>query len=246
MISHYGIIAQLLQLRDIRTPTPGTPTKSLAVIPFFHMSAGISSLALPVLINCTIIILPPPFSMANFLRTVTLYKIPDLCLSPPLVILLFNDPLVKEYDLSHVASVSSTAAPLSVEAIAAFENKFPNAKLIQGYGMTETSGYFTATPGDLVGSLPRGSVGRLLGSTQLKILSEDGKEVLTGVEGELRAKGPGCITLGYLEDKKSTKELFDEEGWLKTGDVGKMDENGWLFITDRIKEMIKVVLYLNI
>jgi len=106
--------------------------------------------------------------------------------------------------------------------------------------MTETTGVIAATPHDLVKGLPKGSVGTLVSSTQVKIVGDDGKEVPTGSEGEIRAKGPQCITLGYLGDNKSSEELRDPEGWLKTGDWGKIDENGWLFITDRVKEMIKV------
>ena len=244
MVSHHNVIAQLLQLRG--TLSPGAPEKGLAVLPFFHLSGLIYTLHISILINRTIIMLTPPFSMANFLRVVAQYKISNLFLVPPLVILLFNHPLVKEYDLSHVVGVTSTAAPLSTGAIAAFGNHFPNAKLTQGYGMTETTGVLSATPHDLVQALPQGSVGRLVGSTQVKIVGADGNEVPIGGEGEIRAKGPQCITLGYLGDNKSSEVLRDKEGWLKTGDWGKIDENGWLFITDRVKEMIKVVLHLKI
>lgn len=184
--------------------------------------------------------------MLNFLRTVTLYKIRILVLVPPLVILLLNHPLVQEYDLSHVFRVNSGAAPLSTEVIAAFEKKFPHANLTQAYGLTETTACITATPHYLAGDLPKGSVGRLVGSTQVKIVGRDGKEVAKGGEGEIMVNGPQCITLGYLGDNKSSEELHDEEGWLKTGDWGKIDENGWLFITERVKEMIKVSLLLDL
>lgn len=208
MISHRNVIAQCLQIQS--SNPHGTSEKGLAVLPFFHITGLILTLHVSLFVNRTLIILTPPFSLPNFLRTITLYKISVLSLVPPLVLLLLNHPLVQTSNLMHVSRISSGAAPLSAETIAAIEKKFPHTILTQGYGLTETTGCITATPYDRGGKAPKGSVGILIGSTQVRIVDQSGKEVNTGSEGEIRVRGPQCNTLGYLADEAATTGLYYE------------------------------------
>lgn len=244
MISHRNVIAQCCQMQA--TYLPGTPEKCLAVLPFFHIVGLINILHVSLLINRTIIILTPPFSMQNFLQAIIRYKIRTLNLVPPLLLLLSNHPLVKDYhDIPLLLTrVTSGAAPLSMEAMAAFQTKFPIAKITQGYGMTETTGCIATTPQDQVEQVPQGSVGMIVGSTEVQIVDQNDEKVQEGCEGEIRVRGPQCITLGYLGDEGATEGLYDKQGWLKTGDWGWIDGNGWVFVTDRVKEMIKVRRFL--
>ncbi|KAF8450090.1 hypothetical protein BDZ91DRAFT_802833 [Kalaharituber pfeilii] len=134
---------------------------------------------------------------------------------------------VNGYDLAHLFRESIWRSASLDRGDHGFERRFPGVTLTQGYGMTETTACITATPWCLVEEhdepIPKGTVGMVVLSTRVKIVDEDGRGVERGCEGEIRAQGPQCVTLGYLE-----------------GDWGRIDEKGWLFITDRVKEMIKV------
>lgn len=108
-----------------------------------------------------------------------------------------------------------------------------------GYGMTESCSCITTTvPGD-EGYKHAHTVGKVCASTSVKIVDENGKEVPVGETGELWAKGPQ-VTMGYLGNVKATRETFDSEGYLHTGDVARIDADGRVEIVERIKEMIKV------
>jgi acyl-CoA synthetase (AMP-forming)/AMP-acid ligase II len=177
--------------------------------------------------------------MKAMLDTVTEYKIPELLLVPPILIRMVRDPIVDEYDLSFLRRFSSGAAPLSEEIIQLLKKKFPQTGFKQGYGMTESCSCITAHPPWLYDFKYAHSVGTVCASTTVKIIKEDGSEAEVGEPGEICAKGPQ-IVMGYLNNEKATKETFDEQGFLHTGDQGTIDENGIITIVDRLKELIKV------
>ncbi|KAH0602432.1 uncharacterized protein H6S33_008771 [Morchella sextelata] len=235
MISHRNVIAQCLQLQKVTTPDLN---RVLAALPLFHITGLVHILHLPLLVNADVVMLPQ-FTLPKMLTAVADYKIPEMLLVPPILIRLIRDPIVANYDLKHVKRLSSGAAPLSREVIKELENKFPWMGLKHGYGMTESCSCITATlPGDT--QFKHGhKVGKLCASTQVKIVDENGAEVPRGQPGELLAKGPQ-VTMGYLENEKATRETYDNEGWLHTGDVAVIDEDGHIEIVERIKEMIKV------
>jgi 4-coumarate--CoA ligase len=238
MISHQNVIAQCLQIQQI---TPDTHKKVLSVLPSFHITGLVHALHLPILLNAEVYMLPF-FTMPSMLSAVVAYRISELLLVPPILIRLVRDPIVDQYDLSHVTRFSSGAAPLSEEIIQLLEKKFPGTGFKQGYGMTESCSCITAHPPDKYSFEHAHKVGTVVASTTIKIIDEEGKECGVNEPGELWAKGPQ-ITMGYLDNEKATKEGFMMEGgdwWLKTGDQAVIDEEGMVRITDRIKEMIKV------
>ena len=179
------------------------------------------------------------FTMQSMLNTIVKYQISELLLVPPILIRMVRDPIVKDYDLSCVTRFSSGAAPLSEEILHELERTFPGRGFKQGYGMTESCSCITAHPPEFYDFKYAGLVGTVVASTEIKIISEDGKEVGVGVPGELLARGPQ-ITMGYLDNEEATKRTFLEGGWLCTGDQAVVDKRGLVRITDRIKEMIKV------
>lgn len=181
----------------------------------------------------------PSFTMKSMLDTVVEYKIRELLLVPPILIRLVRDPIVDEYDLSFLRRFSSGAAPLSEEIIQLLKKKFPQTGFKQGYGMTESCSCITAHPPSLYDYKNAHAVGTVVASTTVKIMKEDGTEGGIGEPGEILAKGPQ-IVMGYLNNEKATRETFDQDGYLHTGDQGAIDENGIITILDRIKEMIKV------
>jgi 4-coumarate--CoA ligase len=234
MISHQNVIAQCLQMLAI------TPTleRVLAVLPLFHITGLVHILHLPILFNAQVIMLPS-FSMPSMLSAIVKYQIKELLLVPPLLIRLVRDPIVDDYDLSHIQRISSGAAPLSKEILELLERKFPHTGFKQGYGMTESCSCITGHPPQFYAYEYAASVGQIVPSTSVKIIKEDGEEAGVDEAGEILAKGPQ-ITMGYLNNEKATRETFDTQGYLHTGDQGMINPQGLLTITDRIKEMVKV------
>ncbi|KAL5316585.1 hypothetical protein ACEPPN_015634 [Leptodophora sp. 'Broadleaf-Isolate-01'] len=235
MISHQNVIAQCLQIQQI---TPESHNKILAVLPAFHITGLVHALHLPILLNAEVYMLSS-FTMESMLSTVSTYKIKELLLVPPILIRLVRDPVVDKYDLSCVERFSSGAAPLSEEIIQLLKKKFPGTGFKQGYGMTESCSCITAHPPEKYDFKYAHRVGAICASTSIKIVDDDGKELGVGEPGELLAKGPQ-ITMGYLGNEKATRETFDKDGYLHTGDQAVFDDEGMITITDRIKEMIKV------
>ncbi|EMC95754.1 hypothetical protein BAUCODRAFT_71669 [Baudoinia panamericana UAMH 10762] len=235
MIAHQNVIAQCHQIQQI---SPSDHKRILAVLPSFHITGLVHVLHLPVLLNAEVIMLPS-FSMESMLETVCEYQIPELLLVPPILIRMVRDPVVDKYDLSFLRRFSSGAAPLSEEIIQLLQKKFPQTGFKQGYGMTESCSCITAHPFWLYDYRYAHAVGPICASTTVKIMREDGTECGVGEPGEIWAKGPQ-IVMGYLNNDKATRETFDQDGYLHTGDQGKIDEEGVITITDRLKEMIKV------
>lgn len=181
----------------------------------------------------------PNFTMKSMLDAVVAYRLPELLLVPPILIRMVRDPIVDNYDLSFLRRFSSGAAPLSEEIIQLLKKKFPQTGFKQGYGMTESCSCITAHPPSHYDYKYAHAVGTICASTTVKIVREDGTECGVGEGGEIWAKGPQVV-MGYLNNEQATRETFDEEGFLHTGDQGAIDEHGVVTILDRIKEMIKV------
>ncbi|KAK2810063.1 hypothetical protein FQN50_003257 [Emmonsiellopsis sp. PD_5] len=236
MIAHQNVIAQCLQVQQL---TPESHKKILAVLPLFHITGLVHQLHLPVLLNAEVYMLPS-FSMESMLDAITAFKITEVLLVPPILIRLVRDPIVSKYDLSHIRRFSSGAAPLSAEILNQLQKKFPGTGFKQGYGMTESCSCITAHPPDKMSYDYAFRVGSIVANTEVKVIHPDtGAELGYDEPGEILARGPQ-IVMGYLDNEKATRETFGEDGWLHTGDVGMMDREGFLTITDRIKEMIKV------
>ncbi|KAJ5290777.1 hypothetical protein N7478_000028 [Penicillium angulare] len=236
MISHHNVIAQCLQVTQL---TPEEHKKVLAVLPLFHITGLVHQMHLPVLRNADVYMLPA-FTMATMLDAVVEYQISELLLVPPIIIRLLRDPIVKNYDLSHVRRFSSGAAPLSAEVLQELQRRFPQTGFKQGYGMTESCSCITAHPVEKSTYDYAHRVGAIVANTEVKIVDPDTERELGYNEpGEILARGPQ-IVMGYLDNDKATSETFDLDGWLHTGDVGYIDREGFITITDRIKEMIKV------
>lgn len=182
----------------------------------------------------------PSFDMNSMLKTVVDNKITELLLVPPILIRLLQDPSAAKYDLSHVKAFTSGAAPIAEELLQKLENRYPGTGFKQGYGMTESCSCITMHPLEKQTYQYAHRVGTIVANTEVKILDPDtGREVGYNEPGEILARGPQVV-LGYLDNEKATRETFDAQGWLHTGDIGFMNEEGFLTITDRIKEMIKV------
>lgn len=182
----------------------------------------------------------PNFTMEGFLESIAKYKITDLTLVPSIVVRLIRDPIVDKYDLTSVQRVACGAAPLGAEVLDLLKKKLPWTGFRQSYGMTESCCCLSTHPPQYYDYKYGNNGGVLLGSTTIKVIDVDtGKELGLNQTGEILAKGPQ-IAMGYLDNPRETAETFGADGFLHTGDIGKLDENGFIYIVDRIKEMIKV------
>ncbi|KAF9894780.1 hypothetical protein FE257_004401 [Aspergillus nanangensis] len=236
MIAHHNVIAQCMQVQQVTAPEH---KRSLAVLPLFHITGLVHQMHLPVLLNSEVYMLPA-FTMESMLDTVVKYQIKELLLVPPIVIRLLSDPIVSKYDLSHVTKFSSGAAPIAEEVLQMLKARYPNTGFKQGYGMTESCSCLTMHPLEKQSYDYATRGGSIAANTEIKVIDVDsGRELGYNEPGEILGRGPQVV-MGYLGNETATSETFDADGWLHTGDVGYMDREGFVNITDRIKEMIKV------
>ncbi|KAI0975886.1 acetyl-CoA synthetase-like protein [Xylaria arbuscula] len=235
MISHQNVITQVLQVEPL---TPADHRKILAVLPMFHITGLVHIMHFPLVLNAEVIMVPV-FSMEAMLATITEYQIPEILVVPPILIRLVRDPIVAKYDLRCMKRISTGAAPVSEEILQLLKKKFPGSGFKQGYGMTESCSCITAHPPWAYDYRYAHTVGTIVASTEVKMLREDGTEADVGEPGEILARGPQVV-MGYLNNEKATRETFDADGFLHTGDQGVIDSEGFITITDRIKELIKV------
>ncbi|KAF5621157.1 phenylacetyl ligase [Fusarium tjaetaba] len=236
-ISHANVISQLRQVSAL-TP-PNQRRTVLGVLPFYHITGLVHLLHLPFVLEQQMVIMAK-FDMKQMMETIVRFKCDELWLVPPLLIRLLNDKAAQGYDLSFVKQFNTGAAPLADQVIAQLARKFPNIAVRQAWGMTETTSCLTVTPPDLSTWNNASKVGKLVPGTQIRAVDPDTREdVPAGSVGEIWAKGPQ-VTMGYLDRPEETAESYLEDGYFKTGDLGSIDDEGFITIHDRIKEMIKV------
>jgi len=162
------------------------------------------------------------------------YKVTQFFAVPPIILGLAKTPLLDKYDVSSLRKIFCGAAPLGAE-LAEQAAARVGCPVVQGYGMTEISPVSHITCG--YESKP-GSSGVTIANTQSRIIDSEGNDLGYDEEGELLVKGPQ-VMIGYLNNEAATHETIDGDGWLHTGDLARIDEQGHMFIVDRVKELIK-------
>ncbi|MFG3095529.1 4-coumarate--CoA ligase family protein [Streptomyces sp. NPDC048202] len=237
MLTHRQIATNLAQLEPAVTVEPGE--RILAVLPFFHIYGLTALMNAPLRKGATVVVLPR-FELDTFLAAIETHRITGLYVAPPIVLALAKHPSVARYDLSSLKYVLSAAAPLDAALAAACADRLGIPPLGQAYGMTELSPGTHVVPLAQLRDAPPGTVGRLIAGTEMRIVALDdpGKDLGPGERGEILIRGPQ-IMKGYLGRPDATTALIDPDGWLHTGDVGQVDDDGWLFVVDRVKELIK-------
>ncbi|XP_015172015.1 PREDICTED: 4-coumarate--CoA ligase 1-like [Polistes dominula] len=236
MLTNKNLLIVAKHLKDNEANSLHKDGVLLHLLPYFH-SYSFSVLIVGFIIGTKSIILSR-FDEKLFLHAIEKYKIETLTLVPPLMVFLAKHPIVSRYDLSSIKTIWCGAASLSedIQEAVAKRLNIPNIK--QGYGLTETTMAVLRSPSNC----KFGSVGVVAPDTLAKVISIDepnsGKALGPNCKGELCFKGD-LIMKGYCNDTNSTNIAIDKDGWFHTGDVGYYDEDGYFYIVDRIKELIK-------
>ena len=212
----------------------------LHVAPMFHaadlMGTGYT-------INGSAHAFVPIFSPKAALSAIENYHVTQAMMAPTMIIMILEEPTFSNYNLSSFRTLFYGSSPMAAEWVQRSINQFASTGIQQGYGLTETSPILTTLdPDDHALAISTGnldilrSAGRPVIGVDLKILNEKGQEQPTGEAGEVCVRGPN-VTKGYLNRPDENKKSF-KNGWFHTGDIGRIDDNGLMFLMDRKKDMV--------
>jgi long-chain acyl-CoA synthetase len=234
ILTHFNLVANTMQTASWLTDAEPGGEIILTAIPFFHVYGMTTALNMGMYLGATLLLIPK-FEVKRILKTIQKYK-PTIFPGVPLMYMKLNDyPKVNKYNLKSIKACISGAAPLPVQVKKKFE-ALTHSNLVEGYGLSEASPVTHANP--LKGTNKPGSIGIPVPETEVRIadLKRKKKDVPLGDLGELVIKGPQVMQ-GYWNRKEETENVI-KDGWLYTGDIVTMDEDGYFYIVDRKKEMI--------
>ena len=237
MLTHMNLVSNAVMCKEWLQPREGEEVV-LTVLPLFHIYGMTTSMNAPILFAGTMVLLPR-FDPVAVLQAIHKYRVTVFCGAPTMYAMLLAHSDLKKYDLTSVRFCISGAAPLPPDVQKKFM-EVTGGVLVEGYGLTESSPVTHANPLDrTMKTVKIGSIGIPWPDTDAKIVDiETGeKELPPGEVGELIVRGPQVMK-GYWKMPEETSAVL-RDGWLYTGDVGKMDEDGYFYITDRKKDLIK-------
>jgi long-chain acyl-CoA synthetase len=234
MLSHRNLVTNALQTRHWITGLKEGREVFLSVLPFSHAYGMTAALNVPVALAAACIILPT-FVTADVLKAIRRYRPTIFPGVPTMYTAINNFPGARRYGIQSIKACISGAAPLPIEVQEAFE-KLTRGRLVEGYGLTEATTATHANP--LEGLRKPGSIGIPLPSTEARIVDlTNGRPLPVGQLGELAVRGPQ-VMLGYWNAGSAAREFITKDGWLLTGDVGRMDDDGYFEVVARKREMI--------
>jgi acyl-CoA synthetase (AMP-forming)/AMP-acid ligase II len=238
-LTHRCVVANLAQME--RMLTLGPDDAVLAVAPMYHCMGLVVVVAHALRQGATVVTMPR-FDLEGFLRAIQNHRVTATIVAPPIAQAMARHPLVGEFDLSSLRWMGCGAAPLDEQTEALCADRL-GCVFGQGYGMTEATATIAVPHMDAPERIVCGTVGRLMPGTEARVLdAETGADLGAGPEGELLIRGPQLMR-GYRGRPDATAATIDADGWLHTGDVATVSEDGVLRITDRLKELIKVKGY---
>ena len=232
MLTHRNLVANVMQTNSLVGLREDDVM--MAVLPFFHIYGMQVMMNSGLAMGMTLVTMPR-FELETFLRAHQQYRITCTYVAPPIVVALARHPMVAQFDLGSLRFMLSGAAPLSA-ALALEAGRRIGCEIVQGYGMTELSPVTHFTP---PGSNRPGASGLTVANTECRIVDpESGESLGPDRDGELWVRGPQVMA-GYLNRPQETAATIDRDGWLHTGDIAHFDADGYLYLVDRLKELIK-------
>ncbi len=235
MLTHYNVFANAEQVTRWAPHLVRGEERFLGVLPFFHVFALTVVMNFAIRTASTIIILPR-FELAALMKLIHSNRPTVMPAVPTLFNAILNYPQAQSYDLSSLKFCISGGAPLPLAVKRRFE-ELSTSVVVEGYGLTEASPVVTCNAAE--GPVREGSIGMPLPQTEVSLrdLDDPTKEVPQGEKGEVCVRGPQ-VMVGYWQRPEETSAVFTPDGWLRTGDVARMDKDGLFSIEDRIKDLI--------
>jgi acyl-CoA synthetase (AMP-forming)/AMP-acid ligase II len=244
-LTHNGFVSYVLE--NVEPASPEIEERNLITVPLYHV-AGIQAMLAAVYGGRTLVLMRQ-FEVKEWMRTVQKEKATRAMLVPTMLKWVIDDPEFSHFDLSSLKVITYGAAPMPLEVIKKAIHEMSWVRFINAFGQTETASTITSLgPEDHVidGSeeerekkLKRlsASIGRPLPDVEVQIVDNEGNPLKAGEVGNIMAKGPRIMS-GYWRDEEKTAHTFTNDGWLKTGDVGWMDEEGYIYLSGRGDDMI--------
>ena len=241
MLTHYNLVVNLAQIQEWLQLRPGEDVH-LSVLPFFHIFGMTVAMNTPIYTESTMVLVPDARDIRGLLKAIDKNSPTIFCGVPTLYIALMNQPDIRKHDLRSIRLCISGASALPLEVQKKFE-ALTGGRLVEGYGLTETSPVTHVNPLDDPRKNRPGSIGIPVTDTEAKVVDlETGEHDLpAGEVGELVIRGPQ-VMIGYW-NKAEESNIALRRGWLHTGDIASMDEDGYFQIVDRKKDMINVSGY---
>ncbi len=234
MLSHGNLAANIRQVLARPEQLARPDDVSVCVVPMFHILGLNSILNLSLWVGSTLVLVErfDPISMIDLIGD---EKVSVLAGPPTLWAALTQVDLVDEGALSSLRLAVSGAAAISNRVVADAQDRF-GIRIHEGYGLTEASPSVSLATGT---EAPVGSIGRPVPGVEVRLVDESGDDVYIGDAGEVWVRGPN-VFLGYHDDPVATAQVLDADGWLHTGDIAVVDDDGFLFLIDRAKDLIIV------
>lgn len=238
MLTHQNIVANMCQLQPCMRMTANDIV--ISAMPFFHAAGWAINFHMALTNGCTLVTLPR-FELEPFLKACQDYHVTRTLVVPPVLLALAKHPAVDSYDLSSVTNILTGAAPVA-ESVARACQERVGCMVQQVYGLTETSPATHACPEDPARNKLT-AAGPCLANTEAKVVDlATGVELGVDEQGEILVRGPQVMR-GYLNNPQATAAAIDASGWFRTGDVGYADAEGYFYVVDRVKELIKYNAY---
>lgn len=241
MLTHRNLVANTLQVVAFMPTLEPGKERIMAAIPFFHVYGMTVAMNFGIYLGGELVIVPNPRQIDHVMQVIANEHTTIFPGVPAMYLGIVNHPQVKQYNLRSIKACISGSAPLPVEVQAQWE-ALSGGRLVEGFGLTEAAPVTHCNPID--GQRKAGSVGLPLPDVDARLVDpESGFPILWGdASGELQVRGPNVMK-GYWNRPEETTACLDEDGWLRTGDIARMDEDGYFFIVDRLKDMINASGY---
>jgi long-chain acyl-CoA synthetase len=213
---------------------------TLLVVPLFHVTGCLSTMMLSYASGAKLVLMPPGrFDPDHAMATIEREKVTSFGGVPTIMWRIVEAPTFEQYDLSTVVRVSYGGAPAAAELVQRIHERFPKVRktLATAYGLTESASVATSNTGDDYKTHPD-SVGRPAPTVEIRVVDDAGTPVPADEPGEIWLRGPTMMLRGYWNRSDATAEAVTPDGWFRSGDIGRFDGEGFLYLVDRAKDMI--------